>query len=80
MKGKKLKGSPKKKEGKKKNPWSDSDVSDVEGPNSFIFQRTLLSYTPIIVHLMCAVNIDEQLQAAIYLMRWTMLLWRQEKR
>ena len=43
MKGKKLKGSPKKKEGKKKNPWSDSDVSDVEGPNSFIFQSTLLS-------------------------------------
>merc|ERR1712130_788346 len=31
LKGKKEKGSPGKKKGKKKNPWSDSDVSDVDG-------------------------------------------------
>ena len=44
MKGKKGKGksSPEKK-GKKKNPWSDSDVSDVDGTNLFIFKNTLLS-------------------------------------
>ena len=42
MKGKKGKGksSPEKK-GKKKNPWSDSDVSDVDGSNLFIFWNTL---------------------------------------
>ena len=42
MKGKKGKGkgSPEKK-GKKKNPWSDSDVSDVDGSKSFLFQNSL---------------------------------------
>ena len=42
MKGKKGKGkgSPEKK-GKKKNPWSDSDVSDVDGLKSFLFQNYL---------------------------------------
>ena len=43
MKGKKGKGkgSPEKK-GKKKNPWSDSDASDVDGSNSFIIIRNTL--------------------------------------
>ena len=37
LKGKKEKGSPGKKGKKGKNPWSDSDVSDVDGSNSFIY-------------------------------------------
>ena len=50
MKGKKGKGkgSPEKK-GKKKNPWSDSDASDVNGSNSFILLvlNSLISYLSI---------------------------------
>ena len=62
MKGKKLgkvKGSPEKK-GKKKNPWSDSDVSDVEG------QFLLYSMLPFLTR--CVKSFNKPSQAAIYQM------------
>ena len=58
MKGKKGKGkgSPEKK-GKKKNPWSDSDASDVDGSNSFILfvLNSLISYLSILTRKLLSV-------------------------